>query len=70
MKLKKCHPTWPEHADFDCPHCGELIEDVSDFDSHDWPDDIENERRFCPCCKKEIRVSRRTKIVYEVEKYR
>jgi len=53
MFLVKNNPSWPDHADFNCPKCDGAIEDVSDYDYGSEPNH-EPEKQVCPHCKAEF----------------
>lgn len=55
MKLVKNNPSWPDHADFSCPHCKGAIEDVSDYDYGGSPNE-EPEMEKCPHCGENLKV--------------
>jgi predicted RNA-binding Zn-ribbon protein involved in translation (DUF1610 family) len=68
MKIKQCHPAWPQHSNFSCPTCGSLYQDGDEYDEFSsGPDDDESMAK-CLQCGNDFIVRRIVTITYHTEK--
>jgi len=68
MKIKQCHPAWPQHATFSCPTCGSLYQDGDEYDEYSGGLDDDESAAQCLRCSNGFIVRRIVTITYHTEK--